>query len=276
VFLSRLIRTFEIIFLGIITPKIKVKKFLYQFKDSRIKYFKSEKTYSLGEARNKAVSVCEGELVAFLDVDDWYLEEKLKLQVDVFKKNVNIGLVYTSYYYFDDLKKKKILFNYKIPQNNVPQKLLDDYNIGIVTVMIRKELFKKISFNQNLNFIEDFDLVVRLSLVTNFKNIETPTAYYRSHENNLSKKIADHVKELRLWKNSFEKYSEYKFNLKKLNSLINFLEIKNDIILGKKKIALKKIISNIFHGNKIKSLKYIFFLCLPNFIVKKNFENLLK
>ena len=75
------------------------------------------------------------------------------------------------------------------------------------------------------------------------------------------------------WKNSFEQKSKFKFDLKKLNSNIKFLEIKRDIIFGKKIAAFKKIISNNFYGNAVKSLKYIFCLFLPTFIIKKKFGN---
>ncbi len=37
--------------------------------DSRLKYFRSDETYSLGKARNLAVSKAKGEYIAFLDVD---------------------------------------------------------------------------------------------------------------------------------------------------------------------------------------------------------------
>ena len=143
-----------------------------------------------------------------------------------------------------------------------------------MTVMIKRDLLKKHNFNKNLNFIEDFDLILRLSFVTKFKYIETTTAYYRSHENNLSKKITNYVEEYKQWKNSFEQKSKFKFDLKKLNSNIKFLEIKRDIIFGKKIAAFKKIISNNFYGNAVKSLKYIFCLFLPTFIILF-FENCL-
>ena len=59
---------------------------LRKYKDKRIKYFKSKKTFRLYQARNLAIKKCNGELVSFLDVDDWWSKDKLTKQ-----KGVDIG-----------------------------------------------------------------------------------------------------------------------------------------------------------------------------------------
>ena len=49
--------------------------------DSKLRYFKGEKTIPLGAARNKALSKCNGDYIAFLDVDDLWLPKKLEKQI---------------------------------------------------------------------------------------------------------------------------------------------------------------------------------------------------
>ena len=56
--------------------------------DSKLRYFKGEKTIALGAARNKALEKCSGEYISFLDVDDMWIEEKLELQVQ--KMNLSV------------------------------------------------------------------------------------------------------------------------------------------------------------------------------------------
>src|SRR5699024_2462081 len=46
-------------------------------------------------ARNKGIENTTGELVAFLDDDDEWYEEKIEKQVKIFSSNESIGLVYT-------------------------------------------------------------------------------------------------------------------------------------------------------------------------------------
>ena len=47
------------------------------FKDDRIKLFSSNKKLHLYDARNEAINNASGELIAFLDVDDWWDENYL-------------------------------------------------------------------------------------------------------------------------------------------------------------------------------------------------------
>ena len=96
-----------------------------RFRDKKIKIFESSKTTSLGEARNNAIKVSSGDLITFLDVDDWYSPEKIELQVQEFKNDQDIGLVFTNYYYYNDLDKTKKLSISEIGKDNIQQKLLD-------------------------------------------------------------------------------------------------------------------------------------------------------
>ena len=50
---------------------------LKSFQDKRIKYNFAKKHTSLYEARSLALRKARGELIAFLDVDDWWKKEKL-------------------------------------------------------------------------------------------------------------------------------------------------------------------------------------------------------
>ena len=67
---------------------------------------------------------------------------------------------YTNFYIKS--KNKKIL---KI-KNNIEvntQSLLNDYNIGILTVMIERKILLKNKFNKKYEIIGDFDLFIKLS-----------------------------------------------------------------------------------------------------------------
>ena len=165
------------------------KKILLSYKDRRFKYFKSKKFLTLYAARNLAIKKSKGRYICFLDVDDWWHKDKLKLQINLLLKNKRIKFVYTNYYlYFEKNKKSKILFNDKLPEGFITQELLNNYCIGILTVMIRKEIFLKNKFDKSYNIIGDFDLFLRLSKKYEIKSIQKPLSYYRNHNENLSKK----------------------------------------------------------------------------------------
>ena len=55
-------------------------------KDKRIKYFKSKQFLNLYEARNRAIDKSKGNYICFLDTDDFWDKNKLKVQIDYIKK----------------------------------------------------------------------------------------------------------------------------------------------------------------------------------------------
>ena len=81
---------------------------ILSFKDNRIKYFKSNKTTLLSVSRENAINQSNGDLVAFLDVDDEWLEKKLENTVRHFDNNKDCSLYFSNYYInFSDKKKNK-------------------------------------------------------------------------------------------------------------------------------------------------------------------------
>jgi len=241
-----------------------------EFLDKRIKVFKTNVKLSLGDSRNKAIEKSSGELITFLDVDDWYLPEKLDLQVEIFEKNKDVGLVFTNYYNYYETSKRKKISNCKNLNKNISQDLLDDYNVGILTVMTKRDLLLKNQFNLEFNFIEDFDLIFRLSFQTKFHFIKLPTSYYRLHKKNLSKvKLDKFVNELKEWINSNSNKLKNKLSFQNLKTRVKLMEIKNDILKGNKLKALYKMVNLNLYKNYSKRLKLFLTLFLPTFLLKK-------
>ena len=102
-----------------------------------------------------------GELIAFLDVDDIWMREKLEKQVKEFQKG-NVAICYSNTLFFNK-KIKNILYpqNYKkVPQTN---SLITNYSLSLESLMISNEMVKKLtySFDPNFDHISDFDLMIR-------------------------------------------------------------------------------------------------------------------
>jgi len=68
--------------------------------DSRIKYI-FEENKGVAAARNTGIKRSSGDLIAFLDSDDLWLEEKLELQVRIMEE-VNADVVFSSGFMFDE------------------------------------------------------------------------------------------------------------------------------------------------------------------------------
>ncbi len=209
----------------------KSEEIIRGFKSKKIRYFFSNKKLKLYHARNLAIKKARGKFISFLDTDDKWCKDKLKLQLDFFKKNKDFNVVYSNYFLLDERKNiQKIFFKDKLPSGLVSQKLLNKYVVGILTVMIKRNIFRKNKFNQSFEIIGDFDLFLNLSRKYKFGCIQKPLAFYRDHFDNFSKKTNLYLKELRKWllKNEkrlvFEGYdlSKFKFFMLKLK-IKNFL-----------------------------------------------------
>ena len=180
--------------------KDKTKIILKSFKDKRIRYFKSDFFLNLYAARNQAILKTKGQYICFLDTDDWWVKDKLSTQVKLINSNKNVNFIYSNVFIYDEkTKKKELYFKNKQPSGKITQSLLDDYKIGILTVMMKKKLFNKRKFNKSYNIIGDFDFFLNISIKENFYCIQKPLAYHRRHESNFSKKINIFSQELDKW-----------------------------------------------------------------------------
>ena len=245
------------------------KKIITNINDNRIKYFFSNKKLSLYAARNEAVKVSSGEIIAFLDVDDWWDENYLSSRANVFDDESydyyysNVSIFYEKYKKYK--KYKKFFSN----SRKIYNLLAKDYFIIISGLMIRKEVFNKAGyFNSNLNIIGDFDFMMRISKKFNAHSINDTLIFYRYHENNYSKLNSEMF---------FNEYNEwYKNQIKSkdqnfLDNIIYFenkllsLEIKNLLINKNKNFYLfKKILR---YPEFLKKIKYLILFLLPKIFI---------
>ena len=73
----------------------------FQFKDSRIRYYRLHENSGAGIARNKGIELAQGNYIAFLDSDDQWYPEKLEKQLN-FMQNNNYHFTFTDYDIVDE------------------------------------------------------------------------------------------------------------------------------------------------------------------------------
>ena len=214
---------------------------------------------------------CSGSFISFLDVDDWWVPEKLELQINYFKNEDDIGLVYSKYLIYNQkTKNKKLVANNNLPEGYITEHLLEEYKIGILTVMIKRELLDEFNvyFNPEYNIIGDFDFNIKLSKQVKFGCIQKPLAFYRLHGENLSlKNLNEEIKELEHWaKNQFISDKKNTKVSNKMNNLILYKKIYLNISENKRFTALKKIFT---YPNNFLKVKLIILLFTPLFMLKR-------
>lgn len=183
--------------------------------DAKLHYFCSDKTTPLGKARNLAVQQAQGEYIAFLDCDDLWLPEKLKLQINLLDNKPEVMLVFSNNYIVDHMGNilKNAFDNQKPERGNVFIELLLSRNfIQLLTVIIRKKVLNEVGlFNSNYKSAEEYDLFLKIADLHPIDYIDLPLAKYRLHENNLSRNLSIGIKEdLEIMDSWLEKYPELK------------------------------------------------------------------
>jgi len=190
------------------------KKIIKSFKDKRIKFFSSKKKLNLYNARNLAIKKTKGQYISFLDVDDLWNKNKLKLQLNFLEKNKEFKIIYSNYIVLNEASNRRYdKYHKNLNSGFITQSLLNNYTMGILTVLIDKKIIGKKCFNNSFNIIGDFDYFLRLSLTNKIAYMPKPLGTYRIHENNYSNiNLKEYIYELNSWikKNNYI-YKKYNF-----------------------------------------------------------------
>jgi teichuronic acid biosynthesis glycosyltransferase TuaG len=107
-------------------------------KDPRIVLIMQKYNQGTAAARNKALSIAKGRFIAFLDSDDLWKPNKLKLQID-FMKSKNIAFSYSAYEKIND-RGENLNKLIKVPNKINYKRLLKSNVIGCLTVIIDRNI----------------------------------------------------------------------------------------------------------------------------------------
>ena len=129
----------------------------------RIKYIYQDNK-GPASARNAGIKESKAEFITFLDSDDWWDKDKLKIQFEAMQKNPDYLISHTQEIWYKNGK----LLNQKKKHRKfggfILEKCLAICAVGISTAMIRRELFEKVRlFNESLPCCEDYDFWLRTS-----------------------------------------------------------------------------------------------------------------
>tara|TARA_B100000768_G_scaffold60832_1_gene58954 strand:- start:1341 stop:2090 length:750 start_codon:yes stop_codon:yes gene_type:complete len=164
----------------------------------------NKKNIGAGPSRNIAILKAKGEFIAFIDADDVWKKHKLKNQL-LFMLNNKIKFSFTSYSIIN--KKNTIIKLIKAKRTIGYNDLIKSCDIGLSTVMIKKDLLKKNKFPR-IKTKEDYILWLKLSK-QNIKmmGINQSLVSWRKLDNSLSSSIFQRIKDAFYVYNNFLKFS---------------------------------------------------------------------
>jgi glycosyltransferase involved in cell wall biosynthesis len=129
-------------------------------------------------ARNKGISLSNGELIAFLDADDLWHPEKIRLQIEVQADEPDVGMIACGYSVKDiesDSLLQTVVRSDKCCGNDISN-CLSFYQIVPASasgVLIKADVLKESGgFDETLQIAEDWDLWLRIAKVSKIKFVE--------------------------------------------------------------------------------------------------------
>ena len=162
------------------------KEILQSFKEVQYIY---QANQGLAAARNTGIRYSTGELLLFLDADDWLLPDAIGTNVDYLQQNEHLAFVSGGHYkVFTEagtVEEEKNI----ISSDHYSHLLKGNY-IGMhATVMYRRWVFNEFSYDVNLEACEDYDLYLKIARKYPVLHHTRLIAAYRHHTANMSANI---------------------------------------------------------------------------------------
>lgn len=149
--------------------------------DKRVRWI-SQENKGIGATSNVAVRMCDGEIIAQLDADDWIEKEAIEEVIKVYRENRTVVGVYTDYRMVDE--NGKFLKNgYSYPEFN--HKIMLTRNIVHPLRTFKKEIYNLTKgFDETIKNAVDYDIQLKLADYGNFIHLQKVFYNYRQHARN--------------------------------------------------------------------------------------------
>ncbi len=146
---------------------------------NRLAYWTSEKDNGQADAINKGFTKATGEVIAWLNSDDYYLDGTVSAAVKIFDENPDVGLVYGNMLAVDEHGKTFNALNYK---QLTLEDLLCFQIIGQPAVFMRRSVLQKTSgLDSTFHFLLDHHLWIQLAQLGRILHVPQTWAAARYH-----------------------------------------------------------------------------------------------
>lgn len=154
--------------------------------DPRVHYF-YQPNQGQSIARNFALSHASGDLICFLDSDNYWPENKLENQVILLADNPDVDVVYGDTVTIDEHDREISRKNMKRYSGHIARYMIRDNCVSMNTAMARRNCFDQMgAMSGTRRVADDYDLWLRFSARFRFLYVPEFLAYYRVMEDQIS------------------------------------------------------------------------------------------
>jgi glycosyltransferase involved in cell wall biosynthesis len=146
--------------------------------ENRLAYWVSEKDNGQADAINKGFARATGEIVAWLNSDDYYLAGAISSAVKIFEANPDVALVYGNMLAVDEHGKTFNTLNYK---QLTLEDLLCFQIIGQPAVFMRRSVLENLKLDSTLHFLLDHFLWIQIARRGKILRVDQTWAAARYH-----------------------------------------------------------------------------------------------
>ena len=162
-----------------------IQKTIAQFNDDRLLLINHDHSSGGNAARNTGIKQGQGEIIAFLDDDDWWLPKKLQRHIDKHQQNPQAGLVFSGLIkrWQDDILPPKTV-RATLPKDGVIEAMSKGNFCPRTTssVTVRRDCFDRCGlFDVNLVSFQDWDMWYRIAHYYDFDCIDEALVVFRQH-----------------------------------------------------------------------------------------------
>ena len=212
-----------------------------QENNSKIKIFCHANNQNRGRSasRNLGIKHATQSFIAFLDADDFYLENRFINDQLIFKNIPSSDGVYNAVG-FHFYRKPSLLENEKLRINTISKKIKPDMLFDAVIsskygylhlngITVKKAVFDKIGlFNESLVVAEDSDIIYKMALICSLESgiINVPLAFRGIHETNVfTRSDLYKIYNMRLYESVISWSSKNKISINKIDEIFKYLWI---------------------------------------------------
>ena len=158
-----------------------------------IKAIYNERNFGISRTRNIAISYCSGDIITFVDADDYFLPRKIELEHSILKNN-DYSCVFSNYVFIDEVGKEIGFFSVNGDEptkgNIFKENFIRNFQVSSGADFHNEMFYKSCAqdiglYDEKIKIWEDWDFRIRMSKKFQYGYCPELNSAYRKLKNGL-------------------------------------------------------------------------------------------